>query len=284
MIPMIGLIIVVIEILYALKIDFKKPLPIFIAIFLVTIMGVRSHNYKQVFENRQTFWGHMVDSYPFKARGYLDLGKAYYAKKDLKKAKELYLKGYEVNPDNHNFMIDLSAVMLSMNDPEKAEYYAKEALKKEPENPIANYNLGKSYANRGWLEKSIEPTVIAIKHRNFPEWHMSLGRTYFQLKRYEEAIEVFKNILTFNPQNPLAHSNIGAILATTGKGDEALIHWQEALKINPRFEEVYTNLINYYMAKEDADMILQTIRNMQYYGRRMPASLRKKLKDIGFKF
>jgi len=174
--------------------------------------------------------------------------------------------------------------MLSMNDPKMAEYYAKEVLKKEPDNPIANYNLGKSYALRGWLEKSIAPTVLATSKRNFPEWHLSLGRTYFQLKRYDEAIKVFNNIFTFDPNNPLAHSNIGAILATTGKGEEAVAHWHKALKINPRFDEAYINLINYYINNKNPDMILQTIRTMQQNGRRLPASVKKKLEDIGFKF
>ncbi|MBI5325057.1 MAG: hypothetical protein HZB41_07280, partial [Ignavibacteriae bacterium] len=96
--PMLGIIIILIEILKDLKVDFKKPAFLVPAFVILITLGVRSYVYAENFENRKTFWSHMTDIYPLKPRGYLDLGKAYFAENDLKTAEAMYTRGIELNP------------------------------------------------------------------------------------------------------------------------------------------------------------------------------------------
>lgn len=46
------------------------------------------------------------------------------------------------------------------------------------------------------------------------------------------------------PNFAAAHSNLASILKEQGKIDQAIAHYQEALRIDPNFADAYSNLGN----------------------------------------
>ncbi|MDQ1267305.1 MAG: Tetratricopeptide repeat protein, partial [Bacteroidota bacterium] len=158
---MVGVIIIVMEIVRSFKVDFHKPLPIIISLIIIGAFFVRSYVYMPKFENRKTFWTQMIDMYPYKSRGYLDLGKAYYVEGDLTTAEKLYYKGVERNPDNFNLYIDLSAVYMRRSIYAKAEQFARKAVSLDKGNSIANYNLGKALMMQNKTAEALEPLETA---------------------------------------------------------------------------------------------------------------------------
>ncbi|MGZ6248648.1 MAG: tetratricopeptide repeat protein, partial [Syntrophales bacterium] len=52
---------------------------------------------------------------------------------------------------------------------------------------------------------------------------------------YEKALKIEKN-------NAVTHNNIGLALASVGRTQEAIGHFQEALKINPSYAAAAANL------------------------------------------
>jgi lipoprotein NlpI len=48
--------------------------------------------------------------------------------------------------------------------------------------------------------------------------------------------------LKIQPDHAQAHNNIGIILARAGKIDEAVVHFQKALQIDPKYTDARLNL------------------------------------------
>ncbi|KUG24013.1 hypothetical protein ASZ90_006196 [hydrocarbon metagenome] len=79
----------------------------------------------------------------------------------VNKAKKEFEKTININPD-HRFAILSNAVLAAiylgmpwpMNDNKKAEKYAEEAVKKDPNLTLASVNLGKSYLNLKKYDKA----------------------------------------------------------------------------------------------------------------------------------
>jgi len=108
--PMFAVLILIAEFCKTYKVDFKKPLPLIIAIGILCVLGIRSYFYQWTFENRMAFWTHAVNAFPNRSKAYQDLGEAYYAMDNLQKAEELYLKGISLNPKHKPFYVNLSAL------------------------------------------------------------------------------------------------------------------------------------------------------------------------------
>ena len=64
---------------------------------------------------------------------------------------------------------------------------------------------------------------------------------------YADAETLWQATLEKNPDSFLAHNNLGTILRQKGKVDEAIAHYQQALRIMPDNESVHFNLARAFL-------------------------------------
>jgi len=65
--------------------------------------------------------------------------------------------------------------------------------------------------------------------------------TWNQVKYWKNSVTLFQHALTVNPENWLAHCNLGDAFATKGNLVEASQHFAQALRLNPNEEHVQVN-------------------------------------------
>jgi tetratricopeptide (TPR) repeat protein len=69
-----------------------------------------------------------------------------------------------------------------------------------------------------------------------------LGNALFRLGEVQEAIEHWEQALRIKPDYADAHYNLGIALEQTGKIQEAIQHYEQALRIQPDFVQAQSNL------------------------------------------
>lgn len=67
---------------------------------------------------------------------------------------------------------------------------------------------------------------------------------HMQVQHWSDTVALWSHAIEVTSGNYRAHSNLGNFLSDQGKVDEAIRHYQEALRINPNFVEAETNLAN----------------------------------------
>ena len=72
--------------------------------------------------------------------------------------------------------------------------------------------------------------------------HDNLGLALAASGRTEEAISHYQTAIKINPSHYSAYCNLGAALAASGKTEEAILNYQTAIKINPNYDNAYYNL------------------------------------------
>jgi protein O-mannosyl-transferase len=84
-----------------------------------------------------------------------------------------------------------------------------------------------------------------VKH-NPTSWlaYNNLGIVFLETGRDQEAIEAYRNALEFNPESVEAHNNLGRALFQMGRTGEAIENYEAALRYNPHFGISLTNLGN----------------------------------------
>jgi tetratricopeptide (TPR) repeat protein len=80
-----------------------------------------------------------------------------------------------------------------------------------------------------------------------------LGRALTYLHRPEEALAVWRHVLALDQKDRDAAENVGAILLSSKRYDEAALELEEAVKLNPDIAELHFELANAYVKASKLD-------------------------------
>ena len=120
---------------------------------------------------------------------------------------------------------------------EKAEKYLLLTLQFVPDNPqVLNY-LGYSWIDQGvHIEKAFSMIEKAVEQRPNDGYIIdSLGWAYYQIGKYEEAVEQLEKASQLL-SDVIIIDHLGDALFYTDRKTEALFQWERALKFNPSQE------------------------------------------------
>ena len=106
--------------------------------------------------------------------------------------------------------------------------------------------LGARTWRQGHIYQDVETLWRDTLARNPQCWmaHNDLGSILGQSGRVQEAMQHYEQALRIKPDYVEAHYNLGIALAQTGNIEEAIAHYEQALRINPDFAEGHFNLGN----------------------------------------
>ncbi|HYL75097.1 MAG TPA: tetratricopeptide repeat protein [Bryobacteraceae bacterium] len=116
------------------------------------------------------------------------------------------------------------------------------ALETEP-SFLANVNMGNLLMERGdflWAQDHFRQAVEMKP--DFPSAHLGLGSTLLNLKKADEAAREFQIALRLGNTPEFAENGLACALALQGKLDESIVHFHEALRIQPKYTDAQRNL------------------------------------------
>jgi tetratricopeptide (TPR) repeat protein len=144
-----------------------------------------------------------------------------------KEAIEMLSKAVQLSPNFIDARHRLMVAYAMIEDFNNLKILAEQTLAMAPNDPVAL-----KYIN-------VSSNQVEIKDENF---YINKGLSYYNLGNYEEAINVWKEILKINPQSAIAYNNIGSAYNMMKKWDEAIPYFNKALELNPEFQLAKNNL------------------------------------------
>jgi tetratricopeptide (TPR) repeat protein len=120
-------------------------------------------------------------------------------------------------------------------------------------------NMGNLLTDRGdnlWAADLFRQAIAM--NPDFPPSHLGLGGAMLSMRRGGEAAHEFEIVLQHGQLRDFAENGLACALALQGRLDEAIDHFQESLRINPKYEDARRNLNqvlarkNYLTAHPDA--------------------------------
>jgi tetratricopeptide (TPR) repeat protein len=170
------------------------------------IKGKRLYS-KGNYEEAAAAYEHSVGSDPDFARGYIELGLAYFHLKKLAQSEEAFTKAAKIHEDSCA-LCGLGMVYNEQKRNKEAEVALKKALDLNPsDNCAINY----------------------------------LGRVYYKQEKYKEAIEIFRKELEIRP-NAFSYHYLGNSYGYIEQFQEARQAYKEALRLDPEYTDVYVDL------------------------------------------
>ncbi len=170
-----------------------------------------------------------VHDFPQSQRLRLALGVAYFGRGQFSESLQCFLETAQKFPDVELplYFLALAADATGKNL-EETQPLLEAFLGRHPKQFWPYYFLG-HFASRGALSSQLAGDFqhaldllsksIALEP-NYPDSHLELGNTYFQLKRWQEASEEYQKALRLNPNLAEAHYRLAQCYFHTGKTDE----------------------------------------------------------------
>jgi tetratricopeptide (TPR) repeat protein len=119
------------------------------------------------------------------------------------------------------------------------------AIKVHPEYAKAHNDLCILFLKAGKVQDAMKEYRKAVEfnsNKNNFELHYNFGNILATQGHYDEAIIQYNQVLRIQPHNAVVHFNLAILLLQQEKKDDALNHFQEAVKIQPQYAKAHYQL------------------------------------------
>ena len=168
---------------------------------------------------------------------HFDLGELYRIQGDSSRAIEQYREAIAANERQVDARNGLAIVLMAEARLEEAEQHLLEAERLEPDHIGVLLNLARIESRRGAKEEAREylDRITGLSPTN-KDLSLDLAAIATECEDYDRAIELFEEYLQGHPTDCRALTDLSTCYARLSQYQSALIGYQAALEIDPRYQ------------------------------------------------
>lgn len=146
-----------------------------------------------------------------------------------------YEAALRIRSDFHRCSNRIAYILSGLERYAEAEPYFLSALRAEPRNAAAHFNLGYTYDKRGLFQKAIESFRAAtqLNPKIDRAWY-GLGLSHAALGQHDQAAAALHEAATLQPMNPHAWYQLGMAYHTLQNADKVTEVVMHLLRFDPR--------------------------------------------------
>jgi len=148
----------------------------------------------------------------------------------------LFQHAYELTPNSVVVRVNYGIELARHTDYIQAMKLLDGVLYEEPNNWLANYNLGRVFYDMG-LYRAAEHRFdeVVRLYPSMPDTYLQLGLIELKTERKEEAEKTLRHAVELEPSEAMFRFSLGVALETENKCDEARGEFARTLEIDPLF-------------------------------------------------
>jgi len=204
--------------------------------------------YKKNYKKAEKNFKKCIEIFPNYSNAYFYLSKGYYHTGSLKESLDCIVKAKSTYKDfvktvNTTAHKNLDELRNSMKELRNQSSYASNEAGKTQTRTAKNQTLQKM---DDW-QKNYKKSVIALKNlrADFSYFH---GNIYFKLKKFQEALNEYVEAIKINPKHNGAYNNLISLLYTAKQYKKALEYLKLAksnkVKVNPKLQDALYRDVN----------------------------------------
>ncbi|XP_042366875.1 protein O-mannosyl-transferase TMTC1 [Plectropomus leopardus] len=158
---------------------------------------------------------------PHFADAYSSLASLYAEQKRFTEANEVYVKGIENCPDSSDLHNNYGVFLVDTGEGELAAAHYQQAVRLKPAHYVAMVNLGRLLRSSNENKEAESWYKRALQVTRKVDILTPLGALYYNTGRYEEALQVYKEAVALQPDSTDIWLALAQVLAMAGRTKEA---------------------------------------------------------------
>jgi tetratricopeptide (TPR) repeat protein len=189
-------------------------------------------------------WRELLSTDPDDSLIHNDLGVALARTERFAEAIPEYEKALELNPQYHTIYDNLARAQMAAGRPDDAILTAEKGMRYYPDSPVLHNDRGLALASKGRLDEARLEFIKTLEiNPDDAEAHQNLGRALALTGQLDQAISHFERAVAINPSFADAYTDLGRALLLDGQHAQAITQLEKALALNPASVEAH-----YYLA------------------------------------
>ncbi len=172
------------------------------------------------------------------------LGETHFNEGEPEEALGYFARVLEVKPDHYEGLVYSGVILYERGDHSRAEESLKRAVALYPETFLPNFSLGAVYASQGNLGKAVLFLERAVKVDSVPQALFLLGSCLYEMGRLSQAIRPLQEAVRLDPAFEEAHHLLGLAYLDRHWNRKALDSFRRAQRLNPKKLQ-YQDLVRY---------------------------------------
>ena len=174
---------------------------------------------------------------------YLDLAMEHENSNDYKGALKVLQEAIKYNPKNEGAIYEIAFCYDQLGDYEKAIKCYSDFIDENPYSFTAWYNLGNAYSKSEDFEKAVWAyDYCVLINEDFGPVYFNLGNAYLSLDKYELSIDSFNKCMELDGEDPVALCYIGEAHEQLGELKLAKEFYKQSLELAPLLPDAWLGL------------------------------------------
>jgi arylsulfatase A-like enzyme/Flp pilus assembly protein TadD len=184
-------------------------------------------------------------------------------------AESTFTRFHELEPTNQAGLSYLGRSLMMLERHDEAIEWFRKAIELEPEGFLDQRSLGNLLSMKRDYAGAEKCYRAAIEHNpgQEPIARVNLGIILATQKRYDDAIALYDEVIEMEPGEPVAYMHKGAALRLTGRLEESLEPLDEAIRLDPTFAAAHSQraMSRYQLGRRD-----EALAGLQAAAEQMP--------------
>ncbi|XP_077354800.1 protein O-mannosyl-transferase TMTC1 isoform X2 [Festucalex cinctus] len=198
---------------------------------------------------------------PHFADAYSSLASLYADQKRFTEAHEMYLKGIENCPDSSDLHNNYGVFLVDTGKEELAAAHYQQAIQLKPAHYVAMVNLGRLLRSSNLNKEAESWYKRALQVTRKVEILAPLGALYYNTGRYNQALHVYREAVSLQPDNTEIWLALAQVLAMAGHTEEAEKMTRNILSRGKRCIECYRLLSSIYSKHGNHTQALEALNS-----------------------
>ena len=206
----------------------------------------------------------LLVNFPNFIPGWIELGSIYRKLGDHPLALKTFSQALEIQPNNRNLKLLLSAEQLLLNQLDQCSQNLEELLENDPEDVLAIIRLGEVERKKNNRQKALKLFQKALELDSQHFWAIfHLGVELLEAGRFSEAEEKLKIGLEFHPGNFNLLMKLGELENKRQQPEQAIKYFQQVRDKHPQRIEPDIRIVDILISLERFAQVKQNLENLQ---------------------
>ena len=194
------------------ELGIRHPIAKWLRVGVPALFMILTFSRGQDYRSEISLWQATAQSSPHKPHAHYELGKAYLASGLTDPAEKELVTTLRLNAKHIPALIKMGELHIQRKKYAKALESYQALIRQNIKVPVVNFNAGLALLEMGQSDEAVPYLEEAVaKQPGVATWHLTLARAYHKSHQLQKALKYYRVSLRINPNQPVAHNEMGML-------------------------------------------------------------------------